>query len=199
MISFFKIIRQKIIPIIRGRFSWAHVRRKFEEICDNYPKQSEEILSLMQQLFLVEKRAESFEELKKLRCTKSVEIVAQNKKWLEENLATARSESGFKEAIVYALKYWSWLTEFLKDEKIALTNNEAERVIRHAVMGRKNFYGSKSINGADVTAILYTIIESCKKVEIDPRSYILQTVKEVIRGDVFLTPLETAMKLRASQ
>jgi hypothetical protein len=38
-------------------------------------------------------------------------------------------------------------------------------------MGRKNFYGSRSINGADVAATLYTIIESCKRVELDPRSF----------------------------
>lgn len=64
---------------------------------------------------------------------------------------------------------------------------------------RKNFYGSKSINGADVTATLYTIIESCKKVELDPRTYILETVKKIINGDEFFTPLETAKQLRLSQ
>ena len=47
-------------------------------------------------------------------------------------------------------------------------------------MGRKNFYGSRTINGADVTATLYTVIESCKKVEIDPKAYILMAVKKTI-------------------
>ena len=126
-------------------------------------------------------------------------IIKQIQKWLEENLVMARMESGLRSAVEYVLKYWSGLTLFLQNEKVPLTNNEAERVIRHAVMGRKNFYGSKSINGADVTAVLYTIIESCKKVEIDPRSYILETVKKIIKGDEFFTPLETARRLRASQ
>lgn len=52
-----------------------------------------------------------------------------------------------------------------------------ERTIRQAVMGRKNFYGSRSIDGADVAAIMYTIIESCKKVELDPRDYLSITLK----------------------
>ncbi len=60
-------------------------------------------------------------------------------------------------------------TLFLEIPEVPLTNNEAERTIRQAVMGRKNFYGSRSIDGADVAAVIYTIIESCKKVELDPR------------------------------
>jgi len=63
-------------------------------------------------------------------------------------------------------------------------------------MGRKNFYGSKTINGADVTATLYTIIESCKKVELDPKKYTLDTVKKVINGKETRTPLRYAINLR---
>lgn len=84
---------------------------------------------------------------------------------------------------MYTLKLWHGLKLFLDDPKIPLSNNDAERALRHAVMGRKNFYGSKTINGADVTATLYTIIESCKKVELDPKSFITMTIKQIIRGE----------------
>lgn len=178
---------------------WAHARRKFTDIKENYPEKCKEILDLMDELYAIERKAKTLEELKALRSKKSVEVIDQIKKWLEENLITARAESGLRSSIEYMLKYWNGLNLFLKNEKVPLTNNEAERTIRHAVMGRKNFYGSKSINGADVTATLYTIIESCKKVELDPRNYILETVKKIIKGDEFFTPLETAKQLRQSQ
>jgi hypothetical protein len=51
----------------------------------------------------------------------------------------------FRKAIKYSLKRWKELTLFLKHPEVPLTNNEAERTIRHAVMGRKNFYGSSSM------------------------------------------------------
>lgn len=45
------------------------------------------------------------------------------------------------------------------------------------MLGRKNFYGSRSIDGTDLAAMMYTIIESCKKFELDPKTYILETLK----------------------
>ena len=72
--------------------------------------------------------------------------------------------------------HWSALSIFLEVAFIQLTNNETERTIRQAVMERKNFYSSRSIDGANLAVILYTIIESSKKVEIDPRKYLLETI-----------------------
>jgi len=80
--------------------------------------------------------------------------------------------------------------------EVPLTNNEAERTIRQAVMGRKNFYGSRSIDGADVTAIIYSVIESCKKVEIDPRKYLLETIHQCVAGKTPLTPFEYVKLIR---
>ena len=79
-----------------------------------------------------------------------------------------------------------------------LLNNDAERAVRQTVMGRKNFYGSRSINGADVASVMYTIIESCKKVEWDPKAYILMVVKAKAKDKTakIPTPLQYAKKSR---
>jgi hypothetical protein len=64
------------------------------------------------------------------------------------------------------------------DCPLPLTNNDPERALRHVVLGRKNFAGSKTINGADVAATLYTVIESCKKADLQPRSYLKYLINE---------------------
>jgi transposase len=64
------------------------------------------------------------------------------------------------------------------------------------VLGRKNFYGSRSIDGADLAAIIYTLIESCKKVELDPREYLLTTIKLAAAGLGTETPYEMAKRQR---
>jgi Transposase IS66 family len=79
-----------------------------------------------------------------------------------------------------------------------ISNNEAERTIRHAVMGRKNFYGSGNHRGADTAATLYTIIESCKKNDIDPRSFLLMSLKNAAEGNDLETPLAYARRTRQS-
>lgn len=160
----------KIEGIVIGN-CWAHVRRKFFEIRENYPTEATEILDLIDELHRVERQARSFEDLMRLRREKSKSLIDKIETWLIDKGKTARPESGIAKAINYTQKLWPGLTAFLNDERLPLTNNDAERAIRHAVMGRKNFYGSRSINGADVAATLYTIIESCKRVELDPRSF----------------------------
>ena len=64
-------------------------------------------------------------------------------------------------------------------------------------MGRKNFYGSRTHNGADIAAIFYTLIESCKKVEVDPRTFINMALKLASQGEVVQTLFEYATDLRA--
>jgi hypothetical protein len=181
--------RFKDSPSVTLTHCHSHARREFIDIQKDYPE-VEFYLKYYDDLFKIEKLASSFDQLKSLRQERSKVIIDKMKIWLDENYLKARGESTLQKAIKYSLKRWKELTLFLEHPEVPLTNNEAERTIRHAVMGRKNFYGSRSIDGADITAVFYTIIESCKKVEADPRIYLLQTVKEIIKGNVPLTPLE---------
>ncbi len=173
----------------------AHARRYFWDIKDDNPI-VEEILDFWEDLFKIEHVAKDFESLKIIRAEKSEPIIEKMKNWLTEQYPESRSESLLRKAIQYSFNHWKELTKFLDDPIIPLTNNEAERTIRQAVMGRKNFYGSRSIDGADVAAIMYTIIESAKKVELDPREYLLTTLKLAAAGDRTETPYEMALRLR---
>lgn len=96
----------------------------------------------------------------------------------------------------YCHDYWDGLTLFLTDVRVPLTNNDVERGIRHAVMGRKNAYGSRNHNGADVAAIMYTVIGSCKKIGLDARTYIDWALRQAIRKEEILTPFEYEKRRR---
>ena len=54
----------------------------------------------------------------------------------------------------------------------------------------------KSGTGAETAATLFTIIESAKKNDIDPRNYLLGVLTDVAAGEEPLTPLALAKKLR---
>lgn len=187
--------RFKKNPEIKLGHCWAHGRRKFFEIGELYPE-SNEVLDLMEKLFAVEHEVKTYEELGSLRQEKSKPLTDEIFNWLVAHKSRHFPESAFTKAINYHLKRWQEFTVFLTDVRIPLTNNEAERSIRHVVMGRKNFYGSKTINGADVAAILYTVIESCKKVEIDPTTFICQAILRNNHGEPQITPLQFARNLR---
>jgi transposase len=176
---------------------WAHARRKFIEIEPNYPDHCKEVLDLIDKLFANERGPKTIEELQRVRAEKSKPLIDEIYTWLIDKKMKARAESHLMKAIGYCLKFWEGLTVFLKDSSIPLSNNDAERAIRHAVMGRKNFYGSKTINGADTTATLYSVIESCKRVQVDPKFYIKMAVLRSIRKETIITPLQFAKERAA--
>ena len=170
--------RIKSIEGIRAGHCWSHVRREFFERFDAYPKEVSEIVAMIDELFEIESKAESFEELRSLRKTESKDTIARINRWLWETRSRFLLSEGLISAVNYSLKFWKELTLFLSDLSVPLSNNDAERALRHVVMGRKNFAGSKSIDGADVAATLYTVIESAKRVGLDPKDYLKYVITE---------------------
>ena len=174
-------------------YCWAHARREFFNL-ESHDISVTPILDLIDDLFKIERKAKDFDQLKVLRSTESSLVIDKLKKLLKDEHLKSRVESQKRKAIKYIEKRWPGFEMFLNDTRIPLSNNEAERTIRHAVVGRKNYYGSGSYTGADTAATLFTIIESCKKNDVDPRSYIQLMLKWIAadESENIPTPLEYA-------
>jgi transposase len=180
--------------IMRLGHCWSHARREFYERIPDYPE-AKEAVELINKLFQIESKARSFDELSKLRKTESKKIIEELHSWMLKTRASYLKQEGIHKAIHYCLKLWPELTAFLSDLSIPLSNNDAERALRHVVMGRKNFNGSKTINGADTAATIYTVIESCKKVGLQPSQYLKYLVTRNWYGDRPMTPHEASIKM----
>jgi transposase len=183
----------------RGQFlrmghCWSHARREFFERVPDYPVEATRAVKLIDELFAIESRAMNFEELRVLRQTESAAVISQFRDFLHETVPKFLPQSGINGAISYCFKFWPELTRFLKDLSLPLSNNDAERSLRHVVMGRKNFNGSKTVNGADTAATLYTVIESCKRVGLQPSQYLKYLIDARWFGDAVQTPFAYAME-----
>jgi transposase len=163
---------------------WAHVRRKYVEIEEHYPKESGEMQDLIGELYKIERRANDAVEENRLRVRtelrddQSRKIVKQIEDWAGEQRPLPRS--GLGKAISYMLGLWPGLTAFLEDPRIPLDNNGIERGLRGVVVGRKNHYGSRSRRGTEVAAILYTLFESAKLCGVGPKEYLLKATHAAI-------------------
>jgi hypothetical protein len=62
---------------------------------------------------------------------------------------------------------------------VPLTNNQAERDIRPLVVSRKISYGSMSENGAETTAVNYSIIQTLKKLQLP----IFESIPKLLTGE----------------
>jgi transposase len=178
---------------------WAHARREFLDLKVAYEDEVVKIVTLIDDLFDIERKARTWDELAQLRRVESAEKLEEIRGLLEEGRAEFFDQDDFCKATNYVLSAWKEFTAFKDDVRLPLSNNSAERALRHAVLGRKNFNGSKTINGADVAATLYTVIESCKKVELDPIDYMKYVITENHADRKPLTPLNRAKQLRAIQ
>jgi transposase len=179
---------------IRMQYCWAHARREFYDRYDDFPTECGKAIEIIDQLFAVERKATSIESLKELRKVESPQIIGELRTFLFETKPRFLAGDGISKAIQYCLNQWTGLTHFLTDVTVPLTNNDAERALRHAVVGRKNFLGSQTINGADTAAMLYTVIETCKKNSTAPTEYLRYLITERWYDREPMTPKEYADK-----
>ncbi len=158
----------------RHAHCWAHVRRKFVSLEQSFPDEAKEALDRIGAPFELERLVPEDrvdDEALALRAQNRRERSAPLVKALGEWLATLRPlpQSGLGKAVQYTEKLWAGLTLFLTEPRVPLSNNAAERAISGAVVGRKNYYGSRSERGCHVAAIVYSLVESAKICDLEPK------------------------------
>ena len=86
----------------------------------------------------------------------------------------------------YLLEQWPYLTRYLEDGRLELSNNRAERSIKPFVMGRKNWLFANTPGGAQASAVIYSLIETAKENGLDPYRYlrwVLQNAPQLSETD----------------
>jgi transposase len=71
---------------------------------------------------------------------------------------------------------WDAVVAFVKNPDLPPTNNDAERVLRHAVISRGISFGTRTSEGSRAYAALLSVIETCHRRRVDPWAYIAQTI-----------------------
>jgi len=182
---------------------WSHARRPFVKLEGRHPKDCEHALELIGKLYDVEREvpfeAAEDDELAKqlglrtrLRDEVSRPIVAELMDWAAKALGRYLPSSKMGEALGYLLNQRSRLETYLDDPLVPIDNNQMERGLRNPVIGRKNFYGTKTERGAEAAAVIYSVIESCRLAEVEPKEYLAYAARHAIaqRGEPTLaTPL----------
>ena len=81
-----------------------------------------------------------------------------------------------RELAVEMLNDWEAIFRVLESPHLPLTNNEAERALRHWVILRRICYGTKTAEGSRVFAILASVIETCRKRQHSPWLYLQEVI-----------------------
>lgn len=99
-------------------------------------------------------------------------------------------DNRYRKALVYYLDNYDGLTLFLEDADVPIDNNTQERLLRGHVVGRKTWYGTHSEQGAETAAILFSIVETCKLNQVNPREYFADLVQAILNRQKAFTPVQ---------
>lgn len=163
---------------------WAHLRRKFDEAVNALPKERQagcaalEGLRYCNVLFAIEKELAELppEERYKQRLARSKPVMDALLAWAETKTAPPKSSLG--KALYYLREQWPYLSRFLEDGRLEMSNNRAERSVKPFVMGRKNWLFANTEGGAQSSAIVYSLIETAKENGLDPYRYLVHVLSK---------------------
>lgn len=157
---------------------WAHVRRKFYEASESAPRTAGWILRQIQHLYRVEAKLREQKAGPKLRVAgrtwQSRPIVARLKRALIQLKTSGRHlpQSLLGSAMDYTLNQWPTLEVYLKDGRVEIDNNLVENAIRPTAIGKKNWLFIGQAEAGERSAIIYTVIESCRRRGLNPYAYL---------------------------
>lgn len=160
---------------------WAHVYRKFREALPHAPVQAGWFMRQIQLLYANEKhlreQGASSKERARFRQAYSRPVLARIKRAVE--LMQSRIDrrkilpkSLLGKAVSYTYNQWASLEGYVDRGEVEIDNNQVERAIRPAAIGRKNFLFFGAEAGGSRSAILYSIVETCQRLEINPQEYL---------------------------
>jgi transposase len=179
---------------------WSHLRRKFIGAEKNFPEQAKWMIDQIKIIAKIEKhiRGKPNDERLAVRQVEVKPIVEGIKEKLD-SWHSVLPKSSLGKAVSYAQTLWSGLTVFLSEPEVPWESNSIERAIRSPVVGRKNHYGSHSLKTAEVAAIWYSVIETCKMHGVDPRAYLVDTLTRILTKQPVLAPWNWAAAQKKSE
>ncbi len=159
---------------------WAHARRKFHEsfLQGESKAKAALILRLIGHLYDVERDlrgSRAGPRLREaLRQSRSRPIVNRMHRILLHFEKSRRHlpKSLMGKAIHYALGQWPMLVAFVGDGRVEIDNNLCENAIRPTAVGKKNWLFIGAEDAGWRSAVIYSIITSCRSRGIDPYAYI---------------------------
>lgn len=181
---------------IRLAGCYVHARRKFEELHALGPtKSTATAMGYFQRLFAIEDELRELpdEQRYEQRHLHSRPLLAEFKRWLNDQLETLRPKHDLRGAISYMTSRWDCFERFLESGAIPLHNNASEQAVKNPVMGKKAwlFFGSSA--GGNAAAVFFTLTATCRRLKIDPYAYLKDVFERMPQCDpedpVSLTPL----------
>ena len=154
----------------------AHARRYFVEARDNDAARADYVLVRMQQLYTIERQCKekglTYEQRKEVRCTEAMPVLDELGRWMKEQYKETFPKSPIGKALAYSIERWGRLCLYTTNGMLNIDNNPVENSIRPVAIGRKNYLFCGSHEAAQRTAMLYSLLGTCKLHGVNPFTWL---------------------------
>lgn len=161
---------------------WAHVRRKFHDALESAPRIAGWLLYQIQNLYRIEARLREGQAGPQLRAAVRASESRMITRRLERALVKLKAgkhhlpQSLLGIAIDYALGQWPTLERYLANGLVEIDNNLVENAIRPTAIGKKNWLFVGKADAGERSAIIYTVIECCRRRGLNPFAYLREVL-----------------------
>ena len=183
----------------------AHGRRGLVEALRLGDARAVEGLVIYAKIFHVDaeskRLAETQEQRFERRLRDSTPLVAELRAWVDRWRGDVEPKTPLGRALKYLHRQWPRLTAFLRDPCMDLTNNEVESGLRTWVLDRKTWLFVGNETSARRAADALTLLTTCKRMGINPRAYLRDTLRKLLAGEKSLVALlpETYVAVQSAQ
>ena len=167
----------------------AHIRRHIESCREENREYAMQGLKFIQDLYNVEYMADerqlSYEERAALRQRLAGPLLDAFELWLQNTYPKVLKRSLMGKAIAYAYPLIPRMRHYLYDGRIFIDNNRAENALRPMVLTRKNMLFCGNQQAAENTAVICSLLGSCKECGVNPREWLNDVIGKL---PYYLTP-----------
>jgi len=161
---------------------WSHSRRKFFVLADVAKSpMALEAVRRIDAIFASEREINGRLAAERLAARQDLiaPLVTELERWMRAERAKLSRHNEIAKAMDYMLKRWPAFIRFLRDGRICLSNNAAERELRAIAVGRRNWTFAGSDRGGERAAAIYTLIATAKLNDLDPQAWLADVLRRI--------------------
>lgn len=160
----------------------AHARRMFYDALANDKARAEYALEQFGLLYDIERNAVQLsgtDEVQQLRQKEAAPILKSFGQWMQQEYIKVPPKSAIAQALQYSIGRWKELSTYTTDGKLKIDNNPVENSIRPVAVGRKNYLFAGSHEAAQRSAMLYSLLGTCKLHNVNPFIWLKDILKRI--------------------
>lgn len=185
-----KLRAEKSLPLLQHVYCNAHARRNFIDVPNEMASQAEFFIKKYRRIYRLERLTEKYPDHRKRIRQRMRKHFEKMRDQCMKYTGGYSEKSKYGQAMRYFIKYYDDITRFIENPDLPIDNNPAERLLRSPVIGRKTWLGTHSKRGAETAAVLFSVMESCKLNQVNPREYLKNLVQDLHAGKNAYTPSE---------